>query len=56
MAIISISVLLATHLGDDVANVAVCSGNFYQGMLGCDMLYGHNKALGPNTIALSGPK
>ena len=33
----------------DVANVAICLGNFYQGLLGCDLLCGHNEALGAAT-------
>ena len=29
-----------------MANVTVCLGDFYQGLLGCNMLCGHNEALG----------
>ena len=35
-------------------NVAVCSGDFYQGLLGCDLLCGHVEALGAATISLPG--
>ena len=38
----------------DVSNIAVCSSNFFQGLLGCDLLCGHNKALGVATITLPG--
>ena len=51
----SMTLLLAPTLEIDVSNVAVCSGNFYQGLLGCDLLCGHNKALGATTISLPRP-
>ena len=51
----SMTLLLAPILEIDVSNVAVYSGNFYQGLLGCDLLCGHNKALGTTTISLPGP-
>ena len=51
----SMTLLLAPTLEIDVSNVAICSGNFYQGLLGCDLLCGHNKALGAATISLPGP-
>ena len=51
---ISMTLLLAPTLEIDVSNVAVCSGNFYQGLLGCDLLCGHNKALSATTISLPG--
>ena len=49
------TLLLVPTLELDVANVAVCSGNFYQGLLGCDLLCGHNKAIGAATIILPRP-
>ena len=39
----------------DVANEAICLGDFYEGILGYDVLYEHNKALGPATIVLPWP-
>ena len=48
----SISMLLALTLGVDMANVTVCLGDFYLGFLGCDVLYGQNKALGLATTTL----
>ena len=50
----STTLLLVPTLEIDVANVAVCSGDFYQGLLGCDLLCRHNKALGATTISLPG--
>ena len=44
--------LLAPTLELDVANVAICLGDFYQGVLGCDLLCGHNEALGTANITL----
>ena len=35
----------------NVANVAISSGDLYQGLLGCDMLYRNNEALGLANIA-----
>ena len=52
---ISMTLLLAPTLELDVANVVICLGNFYQGMLGCDLLCGHNEVLGVATITLPGP-
>ena len=49
------TLLLAPTLEVDVSNVAVCLGDFYQGLLGCNLLYGHNEALGAATISLPGP-
>ena len=51
----SMTLLLAPTLEVDVSNVAVCLGDFYQGLLGCNLLCGHNKALGTATISLPGP-
>ena len=48
----SMTLLLAPTLEIDVANVAICSGNFYQGLLRCDPLCGQNEALGAATISL----
>ena len=48
----SMTLLLAPTLEIDVANVAICSGDFYQGLLRCNLLCGHNKALGAATISL----
>ena len=48
----SMTLLLAPTLEIDVANVAVCLGDFYQGLLECDLLCGHNEALGTATISL----
>ena len=50
----SMTLLLAPTLEVDVSNVAVCSGDFYQGLFGCDLLCGHNEALGATTISLPG--
>ena len=51
----SIILLLAPTLELDVANVAVCLGDFYQGLLGYDLLCGHNEVLGASTITLPRP-
>ena len=51
----SITLLLAPTFELDVANVAVCSGNFYQGLLRCDLLCWHNKALSTATITFYRP-
>ena len=50
----SMTLLLAPTLEVDVSNVAVCSGDFYQGLLGCDLLCGHNEVLSTTTISLPG--
>ena len=49
------TLLLAPTLEIDVANVAICLGDFYQGLLRCDLLCGHNEALGAATIPLPRP-
>ena len=49
------TLLLAPTLELDVVNVAICSGNFYQRLLGCDLLCRHNEALGTAMITLPGP-
>ena len=51
----SMTLLLAPTLEIDVSNVAVCLGDFYQGLLRCDLLCGHNEALCAATISLPGP-
>ena len=48
----SMTLLLAPTLEIDVSNVTICLGNFYQGLLGCDLLCGHNKVLSGTTISL----
>ena len=50
----SMTLLLAPTLELDVANVTICSSNFYQGLLGCDLLCEHNEMLGMATIILPG--
>ena len=49
------TLFLAPPLELDVANVAICLGDFYQGLLGCDLLCGHIKPLGMATITLPRP-
>ena len=51
----SMTFLLAPTLELDVVTTAVCSSNYYQGLLGCDLLCRHNEALGMATITLPGP-
>ena len=48
----SMILLLAPTLELDVANIAFCLGNFYQGLLGCDLLCGHNEVFSTTTITL----
>ena len=48
----SMTLFLAPTLEIDMANVAICSGNFYQGLLRYDLLCGHNEALSAATITL----
>ena len=55
VGITSITFLLALPLKLDVVNIAVCSGNFYQGLLRCYLLCGHNEVLGMATITLPRP-
>ena len=54
MGMISISLLLLLTLEVDMANVAICWGNFYYGLLGCDLLCRYNEALCMATITLPG--
>ena len=54
MSMKNMSFLLTPTLEVDVANIAVCLGNFYQNLLRCNALCGHNEALGPATIGLPG--
>ena len=49
---ISLSILLALTLEVEIANVAVCLVDFYLVLIGCDVVYRHNKALGLATIIL----
>ena len=51
----SMTLLLVPTLEIDVANITICLGNFYQGLLGCDLLCRHNKALHGATIAFPRP-
>ena len=55
MGVTSMTLLQAPTLELDVANIAVCSGNFYQGLLGCDLLCGHNEELGTATTSFPRP-
>ena len=48
----SMTLLLAMTLELDISNITFCLGNFYQGLLGCDLLCRHNEALGMVTITL----
>ena len=50
----SMNLLLVATLDLDVPNIIICSGNFYQGLVGCDLLCGHNEVLGAATITLTG--
>ena len=51
----SMTLLLVPTLELDVANITVCLGDFYQGLLECDLLWGHSEALSTATITLPGP-
>ena len=51
----SITLLLVPMLELDMSNITICSGDFYQGLLGYDLLCRHNEALGMATITLLGP-
>ena len=48
------TVQLTPTLEVDLANVCVSSGAFYQALLGCDLLEGHEGVLGPAVIHLGG--
>ena len=48
----SMTLLMAPTLEIDVSNVTICLRNFYQGLLGYNLLCGHNKVLGATTISL----
>ena len=43
---------LVSTLELDLADVAICLGNFYQVLMGCNLLCGHNEVLGKVTITL----
>ena len=49
------SILLVSTFKIYIANIAVYLGDFYQGLMGCDMLYRHIKVPCPATIALPRP-
>ena len=51
----SMTLFLVPTLEIDVSNVANCLGNFYQGLLGCDLLCRHNEVLGTTAISVPGP-
>ena len=54
LGITSMTILLASMLELDVSNIAILLGDFYQGLLGCDLLCGYNEALSMATITLPG--
>ena len=51
----SMTLLPAPTLELDISNIAVCLGDFYQGLLGCDLMCKHNKVLGVATITFLRP-
>lgn len=51
----SMTLQLSATLEVDVTEVTVSAGSFYQGLLGCDILYGKPGILGPATVQLGGP-
>ena len=55
MGTTSMTLPLAPTLKLDVANIAICLGYFYQSLLRCDLLCGHNEALSTAIITLPGP-
>ena len=55
ISITSMIVLLAPTLEGYMANVAICWGDYYPGLLVCDMLCRYNEALSLETIALPRP-
>ena len=48
----SMTLLLAPTLELDVANITVCLGDFYQGLLGCNLICRHYEALSTATITI----
>ena len=50
----SMTLLLMPTLELDTANVTICSGKFYHGLLRCDLLCRYNEVLGVATIVLPG--
>ena len=46
------TLFLVSTLEVGEVNIAICSGNFYQGLLRCDLLCRHNEAFGVVTITL----
>ena len=51
----SMTLVLAPTLELDVANIAICSGGFYPGLLECYLLCGNSEALSMATITLPRP-
>lgn len=49
----SMTIQLAPTLELDVTDVAVSEGDFYEALLGCDVLKGKRGVLGPATITMS---
>ena len=51
----SMTMQLSPTLEVDVTNVLVSAGEFYQALLGCDLLQGKSGVLGPAIITMKGP-
>ena len=51
----NITLLLGPMLELDMSSVAIFLGDFYQGLLGCNLLCRHNKVLSVATISLPRP-
>ena len=51
----SMTLLPAPTLELDISNIAVCLGDFYQGLLGCELLCNYNEVFGTATITLPRP-
>ena len=51
----NITLLLGPMLELDMASVAIFLGDFYQGLLGCNLLCRHNEVLRAATISLPRP-
>ena len=52
VGITSMTLLLVPTLELDVANLTVCSGDFYQALLGYDLLCQHSEVFSMATITL----
>ena len=50
----SLTIQLSPTLEVDVSGVTVSAGEFYQGLLGCDLLMGKRGILGPAVVAMEG--